>query len=281
MLRHFSFVAIFSAEVPGSELVSGGLPPKLGISKKRNRKSEVIRRDIRRGDLTIGVRFGRLWPEQETNRQKYPLDLTAEVRPPQPPHVVTWQGGEVKKGVLAVLILLASSVFAGELLVNGDFETGVLSPWYSARNFCSGTCIPWNVSTANPHTGTYSAMDEGNIELRQDFTPTLGSNITNVSFWSYTDSGVNAVDFFYTDSSDEEFVVFSNPNTWTLQNVTSDVNAGKTLMGFSIWGSGPDHISYVDDASITSNGVPEPGTLVMLGSGVLAAAAGLRRKLGI
>ena len=29
------------------------------------------------------------------------------------------------------------------------------------------------------------------------------------------------------------------------------------------------------------SGVPEPGTFMMLGSGVLAAAAGLRRKLGL
>ena len=185
----------------------------------------------------------------------------------------------MKKVVFAVVILLASSAFATELLTNGDFESGVLPPWYTARNFCSGTCIPWNVSTANPHTGTYSAMDEGNIELRQDFAPTPGSQITNVSFWVNTDSGVDAVDFFYTDSSDEEFVVFSNANTWTLENVTSDVNTGKTLMGFSIWGSGPNHITYVDDASIDA--VPEPGTLVMLGSGVLAVVAGLRRKLGV
>ena len=185
----------------------------------------------------------------------------------------------MKKVVFTLLILMASSAFATELLVNGDFETGSLGPWYNARNFCQGTCVPWNVSTANPHTGTYSANDTGNIELRQDFTPTLGANITNASFWSYTDSGVNAVDFFYTDSTDAEFVVFSNPNTWTLQNVTCDVDPSKTLMGFSIWGSGPNHISYVDDASITSNGVPEPGTLVMLGSGVLAAAAGIRRRI--
>jgi hypothetical protein len=187
----------------------------------------------------------------------------------------------VKKVAFTLLILLASSAFATELLVNGDFETGVLSPWYNARNFCSGTCVPWNVSTANPHSGTYSATDTGNIELRQDFTPTPGANITNASFWTYTDSGVNAVDFFYTDSTDEEFVVFSTANTWTLANVTSDVDTTKTLMGFSIWGSGPDHISYVDDASITNNGVPEPGTLVMLGSGILAAAAGLRRKFNV
>jgi len=187
----------------------------------------------------------------------------------------------VKKVVFTLVILLASSAFASELLVNGDFESGNLSPWYTARNFCSGTCIPWQISTANPHTGTYSAMDEGNIEMRQDFTPTPGANITNVSFWTYTDSGVNAVDFFYTDSTDSEFVVFANPNTWTLENVTSDVDPTKTLEGFSIWGSGPNHITYIDDASITSNGVPEPGTLVMLGSGVLAAAGVIRRKFNI
>lgn len=32
---------------------------------------------------------------------------------------------------------------------------------------------------------------------------------------------------------------------------------------------------------VDGNGVPEPGTLVMFGSGILAAAAGLRRKLGV
>ena len=187
----------------------------------------------------------------------------------------------MKKIVFAVMILLASSAFATELLVNGDFETGDLSPWYNARDFCTGTCVPWNVTTGNPHSGQYSAMDTGNIELRQDFAPTAASLITNVSFWINTDSGVAAVDFFYTDSTDDEFVVFPNANTWTLENVTSDLDQGKTLMGFSIWGSGPNHTAYVDDASVMANTVPEPGTLVMLGSGVLAAAAGIRRKFRV
>lgn len=187
----------------------------------------------------------------------------------------------MKKLTFALLILLASSAFASELLINGDFETGSLSPWYNARDFCTGTCVPWNVNTENPHTGTYSAMAQGNFEMRQDFTPTAGANITNVSFWVNSDSGVDAVDFFYTDSSDEEFVLFSTANIWNFENVTSDVDAGKTLMGFSIWGSGPGHVTYFDDASITSNAVPEPGTLVMLGSGILAAAAGIRRKFNV
>ncbi len=184
----------------------------------------------------------------------------------------------MKKVVFAVVILLASSAFASELLVNGDFETGQLSPWYNGENFCTGNCVPWNVSTDNPHSGLYSAMDQGNIQLRQDFAPTMGSLITNVSFWVNSQSGIDAVDFFYTDSSDEEFVVFPTANTWTLEDVTADVDSGKTLMGFAIWGSGPNWITYVDDASITSNAVPEPTTLALLGSGLFAVAAGVCRK---
>ncbi len=181
---------------------------------------------------------------------------------------------------LAVLVLVSGSALADtELLSNGDFESGVLSPWYNARNFCGQTCQTWTVNTTNPHSGTYSAMDIGNIELRQDFTPTPGSQITNISFWVNSQAGVDAIDFFYTDSSDEEFVVFPTANVWTLENVTSNVNTGKTLMGFSIWGADPNWTTFVDDASITATGVPEPSTLVMLGGGALAVLGKLSRRL--
>jgi hypothetical protein len=179
---------------------------------------------------------------------------------------------------LLFLVLAAGAALADtQLLVNGDFETGVLSPWYNARNFCTGNCQPWVVSTNNPHTGKYSAMNIGNIELRQDFTPTPGSQITNVSFWVYSGAGLDAVDFFYTDNSDVEFAVTPPANTWTLENLTADVNKGKTLSGFSIFGASPGYTTYVDDASITA--VPEPSTLVLLGSSALAASASLRRRM--
>lgn len=186
----------------------------------------------------------------------------------------------MKKALLALLFLV---LFAGialadtELLQNGGFESGVLSPWYNARDFCSGNCSPWAVTNSNPHSGTYSAMDVGNIELRQDFTPTPGSQITNVSFWIYTNTVANAFDFFYTDSSDEEFVIFAPTNTWTLETVTGDVDAGKTLSGFSIWGSSPSFTTYVDDVSITAT--PEPSTLVLLGGSALAVCGNLRRRM--
>ena len=118
------------------------------------------------------------------------------------------------------------------------------------------------------------------IELRQDFTPTPGSQITGVSFWIFSESGFNAVDFFYTDNSDEEFVVSPPSNTWTFEDVTADVNLGKTLMGFSIFGADPSFTTFVDDASVTAmGGVPEPSTFAMLGGGTLALWGMLRRRL--
>ena len=186
----------------------------------------------------------------------------------------------MKKALLALvfLTLFVGVAFADtELLTNGGFESGALSPWYVARDFCSGTCSPWAVTNSNPHSGTYSAMDVGNIELRQDFTPTPGSQITNVSFWIYTNAPASAFDFFYTDNSDEEFVIFAPQNTWTLETVTADVDPGKTLSGFSIWGASPALTTYLDDISITAT--PEPSTLVLLGGSAMALCGNLRRRM--
>lgn len=183
--------------------------------------------------------------------------------------------------VIGLAMLTATSAFANELIVNGGFETGNLSPWFNGRNFCFGTCQDWTVNSINPHTGSFSAMDVGNIELRQNFTPTAGSSITDVSFWINSQAGFNAFDLFYTDGTDSEFIVSPTPSVWTFENVTSFVDPTKILMGFSIFGTSPSFTTFVDDVSITSSGttVPEPGSLLMLGGGLLALARTARRKL--
>src|SRR5512146_724301 len=63
--------------------------------------------------------------------------------------------------LLAIVPAVANDV---QLIVNGDFESGSLSPWFNDRNFCNSTCVPWDVTTTNPHSGMFSAMDTGNIE---------------------------------------------------------------------------------------------------------------------
>jgi hypothetical protein len=181
---------------------------------------------------------------------------------------------------IALTTLIVPSAFAGQLIVNGGFETGSLSPWFNARNFCSGNCAAWSVTNTNPHSGTFSAVDVGNIELRQNFTATLGSSVTDISFWVDSQAGINAFDLFYTDGTDDEFVASSTSNVWTFEDVTSFVDTSKTLMGFSIFGVSPGFTTYVDDVSITAGtSVPEPGSLLLLGGGILAVASSLRRRL--
>jgi hypothetical protein len=190
----------------------------------------------------------------------------------------------MRKLVLCCFLLALATTAAvadTQLLSNPGFETGSLSPWFNARDFCSNVCSPWAVTNTNPHSGTFSAVDTGNIELRQDFTATPGSQITNISFWINSQNGFNAFDLFYTDGSDQEFVVFPTANVWTFENVTADVDTSKTLSGFSIFGTDPSFVTYVDDASITASGTttPEPATLTMLGSGLLAAFGAARRRM--
>lgn len=189
----------------------------------------------------------------------------------------------VRKTLLLALlcVLAAIPTFATELLQNPGFETGVLSPWYQARDFCNGDCVNWAVTDSNSHSGTYSTTVTGNIELRQDFTPTPGADITNVSFWAIANVLIVRADFFYSDSSDEEFTYQASPFQWTLVDATSDVDKAKTLTGFSVWGSSPSGTYYYDDFDITSNQVPEPGSLVLLGSGLLGAGGLLRRKFNL
>ncbi len=87
------------------------------------------------------------------------------------------------------------------------------------------------------------------------------------------------MDFFYTDSSDEEFLYNASNSVFTLVDVTNDVNKNKTLMGISVWGGDPNGIYYYDDFSVQA--VPEPASLVLLGSGILGLGGLARRKLNL
>ena len=76
------------------------------------------------------------------------------------------------------------SVYAGatQMLTNGGFETGSLSPWILTGS-CGGS--PGQVSSASPHTGTYDYRDGSNgcaDQVSQQFTATAGQ-LYIVSFW--------------------------------------------------------------------------------------------------
>src|SRR5262249_14707696 len=137
-------------------------------------------------------------------------------------------------GALAGAICFVAQAQAAPVLVNGGFETGALSPWFQDRGNGSED---WHVTSASAHSGTFSATDVGNIDLRQDFAPVLTSTITEVSFWArHPDPAVTdlAIQFFYSDATNEQFIVATSGSDWNFFDVTSDLEAGKSLVAISI-----------------------------------------------
>ena len=144
---------------------------------------------------------------------------------------------------------------ATNLLVNGGFETGSISPWVLGRNFCSTGCKPWAATKSMPKAGKYDAGDVGNAEMVQDFTATSTSSLTKVAFYCRHPAGSEptAADFFYSDGTDDEFVAFTTDTSWDALDLTVDLAAGKMLDGFSVWGfSGTvaNQATFIDNATI-------------------------------
>ena len=178
---------------------------------------------------------------------------------------------------LAFGAVLSTSSFAVNLLSNAGFESGGLGPWFQARDF--GGPENWNVTGTDFNSGAFSATDVGNKELRQDFAPTLTSLITEISVWiKNPDTQINFISFHYSDFTEGGQLVSARSASWEHYDVTSSLDAGKTLVGIGLWGylggSAAEDRSFYDDAVVNSS-VPEPATMAVLGLGV---AALLRRR---
>lgn len=138
----------------------------------------------------------------------------------------------------------------GNILVNAGFEDGVLAPWYGSG---------WSVSTSGPHAGLYCAYDVGNNGLRQDFAPTPVGQILSVTLWErQPEVAISAIDFFYSPSDYDEFLVFLSSANWQSFDLTSNLRAVGSLQGIRIWGySGggtlPDE-TFLDDVLIDVQG---------------------------
>ena len=140
-----------------------------------------------------------------------------------------------------------------ELIRNGGFEDGTLAPW---------TTNNWEISTSSPHQGSYCAADSGNFWIQQDIViPAF--LIEHVTFWSrqIASPQSQAYDFFYADSSFEEFAITPGPS-WTQYDVTANLDSSKVLVAFRLWGNssiGGVDSTYVDDVSISATRISDVG----------------------
>ena len=133
--------------------------------------------------------------------------------------------------------------------------------------------MDWTISTTDPHSGTYDAMDDGNKELLQDFADVPGSDIADISFWVRHPNSSTAgsfVEVLYKDGSSSFEVVHTSDTGWDFFDVTGLVDPTKTVVGIGIFGycrsgcPGGD-VTFLDDLTVLSvGGVPEPSTWAML-----------------
>ncbi len=173
------------------------------------------------------------------------------------------------------LLFGATPVSAGNILVNPGFETGSLPPWF--QDSPPGP-EPWNVTTAEAHSGLYSVTGVGNQRITQMFAAIPTALITEVSWWilqpELRTTGYSGF-FYYSDGSSEQVGTTFPPNglpNWTFVDMTSELDVGKSLIGFGEWGysgGGPgEDRTYLDDLSVIV--IPAPGSLALLGlSGLL------------
>jgi hypothetical protein len=112
-------------------------------------------------------------------------------------------------------------------------------------------------------TGAATLGGTLNLDLINNFTPAIGNTFTIISFASETGTFANVNGTHI--NNNEHFVVNYNAT-----NVMLSVASGPSFIGpLETFGSIPGK----------STATPEPSSLVLVGAGVLAAAAALRRKL--
>jgi hypothetical protein len=203
--------------------------------------------------------------------------------------------------LIALLAVFAAQVGATNLIVNGSFQSGDFTGWTlgTTPNGTAGAGFPvvtaWPLGGANAWEGEVGEVNfdgtQQGATLTQSFNSAGGAAtlsldwLASAPFAGNADGGeftmiLNGVEVAQIDSGGINQGQMLNG----LLTANANLNAGSNTLEIDITRkyisvSDLTPLQYVTGIDVEGT-VPEPGSLILMGSGVLGLAGVLRRKIG-
>ena len=174
--------------------------------------------------------------------------------------------------VLAIALLVSGSSFA-QLVTNGGFETGNFAGWSQFGN-TGFTGVDGGANSGS--FGAYFGAVGSQGGIQQTIGTCAGCTYT-LDFWMANDGGdPNSVTISFDGLT---LVNASNVGGFGYTQFTfAGLQVGDNANLAFAFQQNPAYY-HLDDISVTLTETPEPGSLALLGSGMLGLGGAIRRKL--